>query len=55
MAEKVLQAEIGLKKPTWLDADWYETNVVDLKGANDDKLFNGGVNSDVTQVIVEAQ
>ncbi|MNY79334.1 hypothetical protein D3C86_2199230 [compost metagenome] len=28
MAEKVLQAEIGLEKPSWLDTDWYEKNVV---------------------------
>ena len=28
MAEKVLQAEMGLPKPSWLDAAWYEKNVV---------------------------
>ena len=28
MAEKVLQAEMGLPKPSWLDATWYQTNVV---------------------------
>ena len=28
MAEKVLQAEIGLPKPTWLDEAWYKTNVL---------------------------
>ena len=28
MAEKVLQAELGLAKPSWLDADWYKKNVL---------------------------
>lgn len=30
MAEKILQAELGLPKPTWLDETWYKENVVDL-------------------------
>lgn len=28
MAEKVLQAELGVARPTWLDAEWYAANVV---------------------------
>ena len=28
MAEKVLQAELGLPAPRWLDAEWYEKRVV---------------------------
>ena len=28
MAEKVLQAELGLMKPAWLDEAWYDENVV---------------------------
>ena len=28
VSEKMLQAEIGLEKPNWLDADWYAKNVV---------------------------
>lgn len=28
MAEKVLQAELGLAKPTWLDPVWYAENVL---------------------------
>jgi len=28
MAEKVLQAEMGLSKPAWLDGEWYKTNVL---------------------------
>ena len=28
MAEKVLQAEIGLPKPTWLQEEWYKENVL---------------------------
>lgn len=30
MAEKILQAELQIPKPAWLDADWYKTNVLDL-------------------------
>ena len=30
MAEKILQAELGIPKPAWLDDDWYEKNVVAL-------------------------
>ena len=28
MAEKILQAEIGLPKPAWLNGSWYEENVL---------------------------
>ena len=28
MAEKVLQAELGLPKPTWLNGSWYEVNIL---------------------------
>jgi len=28
MAEKILQAELGLSKPTWLSAEWYKENVL---------------------------
>jgi len=28
MAEKVLQAELGLPRPAWLNATWYEANVL---------------------------
>ena len=28
MAEKVLQAEMGLPKPSWLDEKWYTDNVL---------------------------
>ena len=30
MAEKILQAELGIPKPAWLDDDWDEKNVVAL-------------------------
>ena len=30
MAEKVLQAELGIAKPTWLDDDWYQEHVAEL-------------------------
>ena len=48
MSEKVLQAEIGLTKPTWLDQIWYDQNVRELQSAAlDAVLFNDGVNSDL--------
>ena len=48
MAEKVLQAQIGLAKPAWLDQTWYMQNVVDLQDSQHDRsLFNGGANSDI--------
>jgi hypothetical protein len=28
MAEKILQAELGIAKPSWLDDDWYTQNVL---------------------------
>lgn len=28
MAEKILQSEFGLPKPKWLDASWYEENIL---------------------------
>ena len=28
MAEKILQAELGTPKPTWLNASWYQDNVL---------------------------
>jgi len=31
MAEKVLQAELGVPKPTWLEQAWYDDNVMDIK------------------------
>ena len=30
MAEKVLQAELGVGKPAWLDAGWYAEHVEGL-------------------------
>lgn len=49
MAEKVLQAELGVGKPSWLDETWYQKNVVNLQDEAQDSasLFNGGVNSDL--------
>ena len=51
MAEKVLQAEIGVAKPSWLDEEWYVKNVVGLDtpahAQSDALLFNKGVNSDL--------
>ena len=28
MTEKILQAEMRIPKPTWLDQDWYEEKVL---------------------------
>merc|ERR1719198_1387895 len=30
MAEKILTAELGIAKPTWLDDDWFEENIAAL-------------------------
>ena len=31
MAEKVLQAELGVPKPKWLEQAWYDDNVMGIK------------------------
>lgn len=47
MAEKVLQAELGLRKPSWMSHSWYEDNIVEIRGeANTTVDCHATINSD---------